>query len=180
MVGLEGHPRLGPQQAAAAERAMVAAAHGLDHDKRGGAPHSVMPTVRTSQQENGLRLDADFPISRPGSAASMGTLPSSRPGSAASLRSSAGAGGGHSRPGSAASVRSTASYESNTALRPPASAVEEWLRSVNLGRYAARFAERGVASLPELQAMPKDVVRSLGMKVLEERRFLRSRAAIAA
>ena len=48
------------------------------------------------------------------------------------------------------------------------------------GRYAARFAERGVNSLPELQAMPKEVVRSLGMKVLEERRFLRSRAAIAA
>ena len=48
------------------------------------------------------------------------------------------------------------------------------------GRYAARFAERGINSLPELQAMPKDVVRSLGMKVLEERRFLRSRAAIAA
>jgi hypothetical protein len=128
MVGVEGHPRLGPQQAAAAERAEMAAAHGLDFDKRGGAPHSVMPTVRTPQQEHGLRLDADFPISRPGSAASISTLPS-RPGSAASLRST---GAGHSRPSSAASARS-GSYDSNVALRPPATAVEEWLRAVNLG-----------------------------------------------
>lgn len=128
MVSIEGHPRLGPQQAAAAERAATAAAHGLDFDKRGGAPRSVMPTVRTPQQANGLRLDADFPISRPGSAASMSTLPS-RPGSAASLRST---GTGHSRPSSAASARS-GSYESSTSLRPPATAVEEWLRAVNLG-----------------------------------------------
>ena len=128
MVGIEGHPRLGPRQAAAAERAVTAAAHGLDFDKRGGAPRAVMPTVRTPQQENGLRLDADFPISRPGSAASLSTLPS-RPGSAASLRSN---GPGHSRPSSAASTRS-GSYESNAALRPPATAVEEWLREVNLG-----------------------------------------------
>eukprot|EP01043_Picozoa_sp_COSAG02_P045284 COSAG02_NODE_4125_length_5743_cov_5.905741_8_plen_186_part_00 len=128
MVAIEGHPRLGPQQAAAAERAEMAAAHGLDFDKRGGAPHSVMPTVRTPQQEHGLRLDADFPISRPGSAASMGTLPS-RPGSAASLRST---GTGQSRPSSAASARSRL-YDSNVAPRPPATAVEEWLRAVNLG-----------------------------------------------
>lgn len=50
--------------------------------------------------------------------------------------------------------------------------------SFRVGRYAARFAERSINSLPELQAMPKEAVRSIGMKVLEERRFLRSRASI--
>ena len=43
---------------------------------------------------------------------------------------------------------------------------------------AARFAEREVHSLAALTAMPKEEVRAIGMKVLEERRFLRSRAAI--
>ena len=33
-------------------------------------------------------------------------------------------------------------------------------------------------SLAALTAMPKEQVRAIGMKVLEERRFLRSRAAI--
>ncbi len=146
MVAIEGHPRLGPQQAAAAERAEMAAAHGLDFDKRGGAPHSVMPTVRTPQQENGLRLDADFPISRPGSAASMSTLPS-RPGSAASLRST---GASHSRPSSAASALSR-SYDSNVAPRPPATAVEEWLRAVNLGEQ--RSASPTTVSLARTRAL---------------------------
>ena len=131
-------------------------------------PHAVMPTVRTPQMENGLRLDADFPVSRPGSAAS-------RPGSAASSSAY------DYRRASAVAGSSAVSYKSvGGSVRPPASSVEEWLRGVNLGRYASRFAEKGIASLPELMAMPKDVVRSLGMKVLEERRFLRSRAAIAA
>ena len=53
----------------------------------------------------------------------MSTLPS-RPGSALS---------GYSRPSSAASARSVGSYESIAPLRPPATAVEEWLREVNLG-----------------------------------------------
>ena len=99
-------------------------------------------------------LATSVPMSRPSSAASS-CAPSSRPGSAALA----------------------VGRQSNGIVRPPATEVEEWLRSINLGRYASRFAERGINSMQQLQEMSNQNIRELGMKVLEERRFLRERAA---
>jgi hypothetical protein len=47
--------------------------------------------------------------------------------------------------------------------------VEEWLRSVKLGRYAPAFAERKINALSQLQAMSLEAVREMDMKILEER-----------
>lgn len=53
--------------------------------------------------------------------------------------------------------------------------VMEWLLKLNLGRYAARLAsECGVQSMVQLLALRVQDLRRCGLKVLEERRFMRA------